>query len=435
MSTKIRVAIAGIGSCASALVQGVEFYLRNPDNTIGLMYPEIGGYKTADIEFVLGFDIDERKVDTFLQEALYAMPNCNMQVIDPASKFQCIETNARTFRGPTLDGIASHMRNYHPSITFQEDQKAHEISAAEYKELLKKHQVDILLNYMPVGAEEASKWYIMNAIEAEVHVINCMPTFISTDDARTLELLAIQHKVTIVGSDMRSSYGASRLSEVLQGSMMDAGLVVTQHIQMNMATGTTQGQEHIINGRSANTDFLNMAEKARLYNKHVSKENVLSGQSIVRGKGLEGMTMFAGPSLTVVQRRWAYMGTDNKVCNIDLVAYGFAGARYELTARLSVQDSPNSGGIVVDAIRFCRVAREMDIVGYLRGPSAWSQKTPPVQMTTADAKFECDAMARRVYTPITEQQKISHLYDGDVLLKEKVEGLTFTFQKGKTEYE
>lgn len=436
MSTKIRVAIAGIGSCASALVQGVEFYLRNPENTIGLMYPEIGGYKTQDIEFVLGFDIDERKVDTFLQEALYAQPNCNMQVIDPASKFQCIETNARTFRGPTLDGIAPHMRNYHPSITFQEDKKAHTITEDEYKELLKKHQVDILLNYMPVGAEEASKWYINNAIEAGVHVINCMPTFISTEDAKQLELKAIQHKVTIVGSDMRSSYGASRLSEVLQGSMMDAGLVVTQHIQMNMAAGTTQGQEHIINGRSANTDFLNMAEKARLHNKHVSKENVLSGQSIVRGKGLEGMTMFAGPSLTVWQRPGGeYMGTDNKVCNIDLVAYGFAGARYELTARLSVQDSPNSGGIVVDAIRFCRVAREMDIVGYLRGPSAWSQKTPPVQMTTADAKFECDAMSRRVYTPITEQQKINHLFDGDKLLKDKVEALSYTFQKGKTEYE
>lgn len=437
MSTKIRVAIAGIGSCASALVQGVEFYLRNPENTIGVMYPEIGGYKTQDIEFVLGFDIDERKVDTFLQEALYAQPNCNMQVIDPASKFQCIETNARTFRGPTLDGIAAHMHHYHPSITFQEDNKAHMISAEEYKELLKKQQVDILLNYMPVGAEEASKWYINNAIEAGVHVVNCMPTFISTDDAKTLELSAIQHKVTIVGSDMRSSYGASRLSEVLQGSMMDAGLVVTQHIQMNMAAGTTQGQEHIINGRSANTDFLNMAEKARLHNKHVSKENVLSGQSIVRGKGLEGMTMFAGPSLTVVQRPGGnYMGTDNKVCNIDLVAYGFAGARYELTARLSVQDSPNSGGIVVDAIRFCRVAREMGIVGYLRGPSAWSQKTPPVQMTTADAKFECDAMARRVYTPITEKQKIENLFaSNNELRDDKVNELDFTFQKGKTEYE
>ncbi|MFW2475978.1 MAG: inositol-3-phosphate synthase [Sediminibacterium sp.] len=437
MSTKIRVAIAGIGSCASALVQGVEFYLRNPENTIGLMYPEIGGYKTQDIEFVLGFDIDTRKVDTFLQEALYALPNCNMRVIDPASKFQCIETNARTFRGPTLDGIAPHMRRYHSDITFQEDTKAHEISAEEYKELLKKHQVDILLNYMPVGAEEASKWYINNAIEAGVHVINCMPTFISTEDAKQLEVKAIEHKVTIVGSDMRSSYGASRLSEVLQGSMMDAGLVVTQHIQMNMAAGTTQGQEHIINGRSANTDFLNMAEKARLHNKHVSKENVLSGQSIVRGKGLEGMTMFAGPSLTVVQRPGGeYMGTDNKVCNIDLVAYGFAGARYELTARLSVQDSPNSGGIVVDAIRFCRVAREMDIVGYLRGPSAWSQKTPPVQMTTADAKFECDAMARRVYTPITEKQKISNLYTPDNKVSaDKISELDYTFQKGKTEYE
>ncbi|MFN7623522.1 MAG: hypothetical protein ACK5RS_10260, partial [Acidobacteriota bacterium] len=209
--------------------------------------------------------------------------------------------------------------------------------------------------------------------------------------------------------------------------LMDSGLEVTQHIQMNMAAGSTQGEEHIINGRSANTDFLNMAEKARLHNKHISKENVLSGQSLVRNKDLAGKTMFAGPSLTVIQRPGGiYQGTDNKICNIDIVAFGFAGARYELTARLSVQDSPNSGGIVVDAIRFCKVAQEMGIVGYLRGPSAWTQKSPPLHMTTADAKFECDALARRELTSITRQQ-IGSTIDPATL--------RYTFQKSVTEYE
>lgn len=427
MNKRIKVAVAGVGSCASALIQGVEYYSRNPNETVGLMYPDIGGYRLSDIEFVIGFDIDARKVGRSLREAIYSPPNCNMRVIPEDDFISVISPEATVFKGPVLDGIAPHMRNLDQSITFVEDLSQPELTTEEFQQLLETHQIDILLNYMPVGAEEASAWYIENAIAAGVHIINCMPTYISTDDARRLELKAIERKITIVGSDMRSSYGASRLSEVLQGSLMDSGLEVTQHIQMNMAAGSTQGEEHVINGRSANTDFLNMAEKSRLYNKHISKENVLSGQSEVRGKGMAGRTMFAGPSLTVVQRPGGtYQGTDNKICNIDIVAFGFGGARYELTARLSVQDSPNSGGIVVDAIRFCKVAQEMGIVGYLRGPSAWTQKSPPLHMTTADAKFECDALARRQLTKITEKQVYSIIDPAS---------LSYTFQKARTEYE
>jgi len=142
-----------------------------------------------------------------------------------------------------------------------------------------------------------------------------------------------------------------------------------------------------------------------LHNKHVSKENVLKGQNSVRGKSIEGMTLYAGPSLTVQQKPGgSYIGSDNKVANLDIIAYGFAGSRYELTARLSVQDSPNSGGVVLSALRFCKVASELGIVGYLRGASAYTQKTPPVQMTSADAKEECDALANRIVTDITEKQ-------------------------------
>lgn len=427
MNKRIKVAIAGVGSCASALIQGVEYYSRNQNELVGLMYPDIGGYRLSDIEFVIGFDIDSRKVGRRLSEAIYSPPNCNMRVIPDDDFIGVINPEARVYKGPILDGIAPHMRNLDQSITFLEDSSSPELTSEEFRQLLVASEVDILLNYMPVGAEEASAWYIENAVEAGIHIINCMPTYISTEAARQLEAKAIDRRVTIVGSDMRSSYGASRLSEVLQGSLMDSGLEVTQHIQMNMAAGSTQGEEHIINGRSANTDFLNMAEKARLHNKHISKENVLSGQSLVRSKDLAGKTMFAGPSLTVIQRPGGiYQGTDNKICNIDIVAFGFAGARYELTARLSVQDSPNSGGIVVDAIRFCKVAQEMGIVGYLRGPSAWTQKSPPLHMTTADAKFECDALARRELTSITRQQ-IGSTIDPATL--------RYTFQKSVTEYE
>lgn len=424
--SKINIAIAGVGNCSSALVQGVQYYIENPEDKIGLMFEDIGGYSAENFNFVVGFDVDSRKVGQRLNKAIYAKPNCNMEVFPPGHDMSCIANESTVFRSPTMDGIAPHMNELDENVTFLEDNKTKPISAAEYRAILKDRKVDVLLNYMPVGAEEAAAWHIENAIKAGVHVVNCMPTYISTKDAMELEQLAIDNGVTIVGSDMRSDYGASRLSEVLQGSIMDSGLLVTQHIQENKACGTTQGDMRRI-GRTANTDFLNMATKDRLKNKHISKENVLNGQATVRGKDIAGLTMYAGPSLTVFQKPGGeYIGSDNKIANIDMVFWGWAGARYELTARLSVQDSPNSAGIVYDAIRFCKVASEMGIVGYLRGPSAWSQKTPPEQLKTADAKFECDALARRVLTDKTTPQ-----------LKEnnpKVENLTYTFQSGENDY-
>jgi myo-inositol-1-phosphate synthase len=390
------------------------------------MFQDIGGYSAPNFNFVVGFDVDSRKVGQRLNKAIYAKPNCNMEVFPPGHDMSCIANESLVYRSPTLDGIAPHMNDLNENVSFLEDTVTKAITAAEYRSILKDRKVDVLLNYMPVGSEEAARWHIENAIKAGVHVVNCMPTYISTADAMELEQLAIDNGVTIVGSDMRSDYGASRLSEVLQGSIMDSGLLVTQHIQENKACGTTQGDMRRT-GRTANTDFLNMATKDRLKNKHISKENVLNGQAVVRGKDIAGLTMYAGPSLTVFQKPGdEYIGSDNKIANIDMVFWGWAGARYELTARLSVQDSPNSAGIVYDAIRFCKVASEMGIVGYLRGPSAWSQKTPPEQLKTADAKFECDALARRVLTDKTTPQ-----------LKEnnpKVKDLTYTFQSGENDY-
>ena len=425
--SKIKVAIAGVGNCASALVQGVQYYIENPQDTIGLMFQEIGGYSAEDIEFVVGFDVDARKVGQRLNKALYAKPNCNMQVFPPNHDMSCIASKAKVYRSPTLDGIAPHMKDLNEGITFVEDTSTTPITASEYRDLLKQYEVDVLLNYMPVGAEEAARFHIENAVKAGVHVVNCMPTYISTKDAMELERLAFENNVTLVGSDMRSDYGASRLSEVLQGSIMDSGLLVTQHIQENKASGATQGDMRRT-GRTANTDFLNMAVKDRLKNKHISKENVLNGQAVIRGKDIAGLTMYAGPSLTVFQKPGAeYVGSDNKIANIDMVFWGWAGARYELTARLSVQDSPNSAGIVFDALRFCKVASEMGIIGYLRGPSAHSQKTPPVQLKTADSKFECDALARRELTSLTRPQLREN--------NPKVEDMTYTFQADVSDYE
>lgn len=428
--SKIKAGIIGVGSCAKSLVEGVQYYNENPEDKIGLMYEDIGGYSVHDIEFVIGFDIDKRKVNKKLAKALRAQPNCAMdhvEKITTTSNSSAVNNDAMVYSAPEMDGIAPHMHDYPDEVTFVNGAVPAE-SFERTVELLQYHDVDVLINYLPVGSEEASKYWIDVALDAGVHFVNCIPTLISTEDAMITEQRFIDAGLTIVGSDMRSAWGASRMSEVLQGAMLDSGLMVTQHIQMNMAAGSTQGQEHIRTGRTANTDFLNMAKQYRLHNKHVSKENVLKGQNSVRGESTAGMTLFAGPSLTVQQKPGGdYISSDNKIANFDMVAYGFAGARYEMSARLSVQDSPNSGGVVVSAIRFCKVASEMGIVGYLRGPSAWTQKTPPLQLKTQDAKFECDALARRVLTDITTPQ-----------LKEnrpKAADLPHTFQDAKNDYE
>lgn len=427
---KIRVAIVGAGNCAKSLVEGIQYYKENPSDTVGMMYPDIGGYSVNDIVFVCGFDVDVRKVNHPLKVALRAKPNCAMdhvkELLDTGPT-SCIEAGAIVYSGPELDGVMPYMLDYPEDVSFRTGAIPAE-SFERVVELLKYHKVDVIVNYLPVGSEDASKFYLDAALKAKCHFINCIPTIIGTKDAMKYEQHFIDAGLTIVGSDMRSIWGASRLSEVLQGAMLDAGLMVTQHIQMNMAAGSTQGQEHIRTGRTANTDFLNMSREERLHSKHVSKENVLKGQNSVRDESIAGMTLYAGPSLTVQQKPGGtYIGSDNKIANLDIIAYGWGGARYELSARMSVQDSPNSGGVVISAIRFCRVAAELGVVGFLRGISAYTQKSPPLQLSSSDAKFECDALARRELTKYTRLQ-----------LKEnnpKVEQLAYTFQDNKTDYE
>ena len=424
--SKINVAIIGVGNCAKSLVEGVQYYIQNPEDKVGLMYPDIGGYTVNDIEFVCGFDIDPRKVGTHLINALRARPNCAMDHVDSLD-FTCVNSLAEVYSGPELDGVASHMLDYPEEVSFRTGADT-ALSKKQVADKLNFHKVDVVINYLPVGSEKATEFYMAACLEAGCHFVNCIPTLIETNKSKLVEQSFIDKGLTIVGSDMRSAWGASRLSEVLQGAMIDSGLQVTQHIQMNMAAGSTQGQENIRTGRTANTDFLNMAYKERLHSKHISKQNDLKGQNVVREEPTAGMTLYAGPSLTVFQKPGGdYVGSDNKIANLDIVAYGFGGARYEMSARLSVQDSPNSGGVVVSAIRFCKVASEMGIVGFLRGPSAWTQKTPPVQLKTEDAKFECDALARRELTKMTEPQLKKN--------NPKALDLPYTYQAGHTDYE
>tara|TARA_R110000803_G_scaffold87355_3_gene154000 strand:+ start:4527 stop:5804 length:1278 start_codon:yes stop_codon:yes gene_type:complete len=423
--SKIKVAIIGVGSCAKSLVGGIQYYVENPNDKVGLMYHDIGGYEAKDIQFVCGFDVDKRKVNKPLIEALSAQPNCSMDHVAFIDN-TVVDKNATVYSGPIKDGVAEHMLDYPAEVSF----RVGAIPAESYSrvvELLKYHKVDVVVNYLPVGSHQATKFYMDATVEAGCHFVNCIPTFIATKDAMKVEQKFIDAGLTIVGSDMRSGFGASRLSEILQAGMLDSGLSVTQHIQMNMAAGSTQGEEHIRTGRTANTDFLNMAKEERLHSKHISKENVLKGQNSIRDLGTEGMTLYAGPSLTVLQKPGGeYIGSDNKIANIDIVAYGFAGARYEMSARLSVQDSPNSGAVVVSAIRFCKVASELGIVGFLRGASHITQKTPPLQMKMEDAKFECDALSRRIVTPMTKPQLVEN--------NPEAKDLPYTFQKESNDY-
>lgn len=428
MKEKIKVAIIGLGNCAKSLVEGTQYYIQNPEDKIGLTFPDIGGYTVNDLEFVVGFDIDKRKIGQWLGDALRAQPNCSMDHVEEIDN-TCIPENAYCYAVPLFDGVAPHMLDYPEEVTFApyDPKEVTPFDKQEIIAILKETGANVLVNYLPVGTEEGSRFWVEIALEAGLHFVNCIPTLIGTEETKQIEQKFIDKGLTIVGSDMRSIWGASRMSEVLQGAMLDAGLYITQHIQTNMAAGSTQGQEHIRTGRSSNTDFANMKYASRLKNKHISKENVLKGQNTVRGQGIEGTTLFAGPSLVIEQKPGGqYIGSDQKIANFDIVAYGFAGARYELTARLAVQDSANSAGIVISAVRFCKVASEMGIVGFLRGPSAFTQKTSPVVLTSAQALSECIELANRRLTNLTRPQ-----------LKEnnpKVENLEYTEQFSETDY-
>jgi myo-inositol-1-phosphate synthase len=406
MSKEIRIAVVGVGNCAKSLIEGVQYYqeLRTGEQAAGLAFTDIGGYLPRHLKFVAAWDIDKRKVWRPLAEAIYAAPNCAMDIIADRDVSNAVEFGAQVRQGPMEDGVADYMLDYPESVSFRplEDQTNCDTHRDVVRHLREK-KVDVILNYLPVGSRAASKFYFEAALEAGCHMVNCIPVFISGEEGKYWEQRFIDAGLTIVGSDMKSAFGASRLSQIVQEALLDAGIDVTQHIQLNMACMASQGDTRPI-GHTANTDFLNMSQQYRLKEKHISKENVIRGQNKIRGADMDNRTLFAGPSLTVQAIGDNPTGTDTKVCNLDIVAHGFAGARYYLTARLEVQDSPNSAGVVIDAVRFCKVASELGIVGFLRGPSAYTQKTPPVQLTAEQSLEECRALAERRVTKYTEPQ-------------------------------
>ena len=374
---KIRIAVVGVGNCSSALIQGINYYRhRNQKDVPGVMYPDIGEYSADDIEVVAAFDVDKRKVGKPIGEAIFESPN-NTRVFHTD-----VDDDTVVQMGIPLDGVAAHMADYHEDVNFQVSAEPH----ADITRILKDREVDIVVNYLPVGSQKATEFYVNAAIQADVAFLNCIPVFMASNPV--WEKRFIDAGLPIIGDDMKSQFGASILSQILQETLFNRGHSVQFHQQLNVG---------------GNSDFANMMDQSRLASKKTSKENVIRSQNDIRGIPVPKDGIYAGPSSFIPYLQ------DNKVAYIKVSANGFGGSPVEIDCKLSVEDSPNSAGVVIDAIRFLKVAREMGIVGSLRGPSAWTQKTPPKQMTIEDAKLECDALASRNFSDLTERQHAKNL--------------------------
>lgn len=352
---KIRVAIAGIGNCASSLIQGVEYYRRlpacHPDKSLGLMHYDIGGYKPSDIEFVAAFDIDQRKVGKPLREAVFAKPNCT-KTFNP----RLPDYPVKVRMGETLDGVASHMRNY-------PDEKRFVVSARKACDItgvLKRSGAHVLVSYMPVGAEKATAFYAEACLKTGVGFINCVPVFIASDE--TWARRFVEKSIPIIGDDVKSQIGATIIHRTLARLFEDRGVRLDNTYQLNVG---------------GNTDFLNMLNNGRLKSKKISKTEAVQSQL---QRPLDQENVHIGPSDYIP---WLY---DNKVCFLRMEGRGFGHIPIHLELRLSVEDSPNSAGVVIDAIRCCKIARDRDIGGVLISPSSYFMKHPMKQFSDEAAR-------------------------------------------------
>ena len=352
--SKIKIAIIGVGNCASSLVQGIEYYKnKNSQEAIGLMHWEIGGYKPSDIEVAAAFDIDKRKVGKDIAKAIFEPPNCAKIFCRNVPKKEVVVK-----MGAVMDGFADHMKNYDEKYTFLlSDQK--EASKEEIVKELKESGAEILLNYLPVGSEKAVKFYAECALEAGKGLINNMPVFIASDPewGKRFE----KKGIPIIGDDIKSQLGATIVHRVLTNLFKNRGVKLERTYQLN--TG-------------GNTDFLNMLDQKRLASKRESKTEAVQSQAKVR---LEDENVHIGPS------DWVPWQKDNKICFIRMEGKLFGDIPMNLELRLSVEDSPNSAGVAIDAIRCCKLALERGQGGVLYSPSAYFMKHPPRQFTDDEA--------------------------------------------------
>ncbi len=356
----LRVAIAGIGNCSSSLIQGIEYYRNRPaSDAEGLMFHELGGYTVSDIVPVAAFDVDTRKVGRPLHEAVFAKPNCTK-----VFHAEIPDYGVTVQRGPVLDGVASHMNDYPEDRAF----RVADGEPVDVAKVLREVRADVLICYLPVGSEEAVRFYAQQCLEARVAMVNCMPVFIASHPEWSQRF--IDAGVPIVGDDIKSQYGATIVHRTLARLMGDRGVKLRRTYQLN--TG-------------GNTDFLNMLEVSRLTSKKKSKTESVQSQLDLP---LEAEDIHIGPSDYVPWQN------DNKVCFIRMEWDGFGGVPMNLEVRLSVEDSPNSAGVAIDAIRCAKVAADRGVSGPVHQACAVYMKHPPNQVRDSSGRDELAAWIR-----------------------------------------
>jgi myo-inositol-1-phosphate synthase len=353
---KVRVAIIGVGNCASSLVQGVHFYRNAPeDETVpGLMHVKLGGYHISDIEFSAAFDVNARKVGRDLGEAIFAEPNNTY-------KFSTVpKLGVPVRRGPTMDGLGRYLSDV---ITESSEQ------AADIVRVLKETETDVVVSYLPVGSENATRWYAERILEAGCGMVNCIPVFIASDPkwSRRFE----EARLPIIGDDIKSQVGATITHRILTNLFRDRGVRLDRTYQLNFG---------------GNTDFMNMLERERLESKKISKTQAVTSQ--MNGHQLEPDKIHVGPSDYVP---WL---EDRKWCYIRMEGTTFGNVPLNCELKLEVWDSPNSAGVVIDAVRCAKLALDRGIGGALISPSSYFMKSPPQQFTDDEARRRMEAFIR-----------------------------------------
>jgi myo-inositol-1-phosphate synthase len=352
---KVRVAIVGVGNCASSLIQGVEFYknAKDEERVPGLMHVNLGGYHIRDIEFVAAFDVVEGKVGIDLSEAIYAFPNNTYKFADVP------KMGVTVSRGMTHDGIGKYVGKIVKKAPGPTDNVA---------QILKDTKTDVLINYLPVGSEMATKWYIEKALEAGVGVVNAIPVFIASSPywAPRFE----EKKLPIIGDDIKSQVGATILHRLLASLFTDRGVRLDHTYQLNYG---------------GNTDFMNMLERERLESKKISKTGAVTSMLPYEMKQED---VHVGPSDYVPWLK------DRKFCDIRMEGTTFGNVPLKLDAKLEVWDSPNSAGVVIDALRCVKLALDRGIGGPLISPSSYFMKTPPRQFKDEIAHEKTEAFIR-----------------------------------------
>jgi myo-inositol-1-phosphate synthase len=348
---KIKIAIVGVGNCASSLVQGIHYYKDAKDNEFvpGVMHVRFGGYHIRDIEIVAAFDVNVNKIGKDISRAIYAAPN-NTAVFAKVPKSGVVVS-----RGPIKDGINKYTA---PLVPVDSQQKPDDVV-----KILKESGAEAVINYLPVGSQAATEFYAQAAIDAGCGFVNCIPVFIASDPAWANKFK--QANLPVIGDDIKAQVGATITHRTLVNLFLDRGMKIERTYQLN--TG-------------GNTDFLNMLERDRLKYKKISKTEAVQSQIELRGQHIDPNDIHVGPSDYVPWQK------DNKVCFIRIESKHFGDVPMNLELRLSVEDSPNSAGVAIDSIRCLKLALDNKLSGPIIEPAAYFQKHPPKQIEDRTAR-------------------------------------------------